>query len=139
MCMCDLSWIHILNWNINMKHATCLVKIWTENMLNMVHFFLVAAMLVSFYWIWISSKHQYDEKSDLVYKFVVLCYVLSIKWLVLSFLSNLNVLITVKWLLMFFSIKFEQWNRFILALFNLRMPWKLQGMKHQKKVKNLNL
>jgi len=107
MCMCDLSWIHILNWNINMKHVTYLVKIWTENMLNMVHFFLVAAMFVSFYWIWISSKHQYDENFDLVYKFVVLCYVLSIKWLVLSFLSNLNVLITVKWLLMFFLSNFS--------------------------------
>jgi len=104
MCMCDLSWMHILNWNINMKHATCLVKIWTENMLNMVHCFFVAAMLVSFYWFWISSKHQHDEKFDLVYKFLVLCYVLSIKWLVLSFLSNLNVLITVKWLLMFFFL-----------------------------------
>ena len=53
-------------------------------------------------------KHEYDEKYDLIYKLLVLCYALSVKWLVLFFLSNLNVLIIVKWLLIFFSIKYEQ-------------------------------
>ena len=89
-----------------------------------------AAMLVSFYWIQVSPKHEYDEKSDLIYEFVVLCYVLSIKWLALFFLSNLNVLITVKCMVaVIVSIKSEcdhsEINgclcselKFILALFS---------------------